>query len=338
VHVLAIAGYAASGAAMLARQLGYLVTGSDEHAYPPVSDMLTAAGIPWANNYDPANLDRFGTPDLVVVSNTARPHNVELAAARERGLPITSEAEFFVDLTGDRVRVAVCGTHGKSTTAALLAHMLERCGMDPGLRLGAVSLDFDASARLGTGPFVFEGDEYATAAKRAFTERWIDLFPAPGKKSGAYSNGGAYDVHPYMLLNYNDTLDDVFTERILTPLGMADTTWWVDEDNAGRLAALYAAVPASPQAFRYDEIGRGARVTLEVRMSNDPAQGLYRKFGFAPAGVRKNYYAETNEDALVMWANDVDTPDYRQRLTRIEAVLPGVETPSSPLPPEGDHG
>ncbi|MFN2569150.1 MAG: Mur ligase domain-containing protein [Candidatus Dormibacteria bacterium] len=163
IHVLAIAGYAASGAALLARQQGHLVTGSDEHAYPPVSDTLTAAGIPWANHYAPENLDRFGTPDLVVVSNTARPHNVELAAARERGLPITSEAEFFVSLTGDRVRVAVCGTHGKSTTAALLAHMLDRCGMDPGLRLGAVSLDFGATARLGTGPFIFEGDEYATA-------------------------------------------------------------------------------------------------------------------------------------------------------------------------------
>ena len=69
-------------------------------------------------------------------------------------------------------------------------------------------------------------------------------------------------------------------------------------------------------------VERGARhVTLEVRVTNDPAQGLYRKFGFAPAGVRKNYYVETNEDALVMWANDIDTPDYGRRLARIEAAL-----------------
>jgi ribosomal-protein-alanine N-acetyltransferase len=62
-------------------------------------------------------------------------------------------------------------------------------------------------------------------------------------------------------------------------------------------------------------------LTLEVRMSNLGAQSLYRRFGFAPAGIRKNYYSETNEDALVMWANDVDTEDYAQRLMAIEAEM-----------------
>lgn len=63
-------------------------------------------------------------------------------------------------------------------------------------------------------------------------------------------------------------------------------------------------------------------LTLEVRMSNTAAQGLYRRFGFAPAGVRKNYYADSNEDALIMWANDIDTPEYRSRLFAIEQGLP----------------
>jgi len=71
-------------------------------------------------------------------------------------------------------------------------------------------------------------------------------------------------------------------------------------------------------------IDRGARnLTLEVRVGNDAAQGMYRAFGFAPAGIRKGYYVETNEDALIMWANDVDTPDYRQRLDALAATLPG---------------
>ena len=71
-------------------------------------------------------------------------------------------------------------------------------------------------------------------------------------------------------------------------------------------------------------VEHGARhLTLEVRVTNQPAQALYRKFGFAPAGVRKNYYVETNEDALVMWANDIDGVDYRRRLSRIEAALAG---------------
>src|SRR5438128_10916756 len=65
-------------------------------------------------------------------------------------------------------------------------------------------------------------------------------------------------------------------------------------------------------------------LTLEVRVSNKPAQALYYRFGFHPAGVRKNYYVETNEDALVMWADDVDGPEYAQRLARIQASISGT--------------
>ena len=71
-------------------------------------------------------------------------------------------------------------------------------------------------------------------------------------------------------------------------------------------------------------VERGAGdLTLEVRVSNGGAQAMYRRFGFVPAGIRKNYYVETNEDALVMWAHDVDTPEYTQRLAGIEAAVPG---------------
>lgn len=72
-------------------------------------------------------------------------------------------------------------------------------------------------------------------------------------------------------------------------------------------------------------IARGCRaLTLEVRVSNGAAQDLYRRFGFVPAGVRKGYYPETNEDAIVMWAHDVDLDEYRQRLDQIEAGIPGT--------------
>lgn len=76
-----------------------------------------------------------------------------------------------------------------------------------------------------------------------------------------------------------------------------------------------------------EAIRRGATsLTLEVRASNLGAQALYREFGFAPVGVRRNYYAETNEDALVMWADEVQRPGYRRRLDAIEARLPGTTT------------
>ena len=71
------------------------------------------------------------------------------------------------------------------------------------------------------------------------------------------------------------------------------------------------------------DLGAG-NLTLEVRMANSAAQAMYREFGFAPAGVRKNYYVETNEDALIMWANDIGTSEFAERLARIEASLPGT--------------
>lgn len=163
VHFLGICGYAVSGAALMAREQGWRVSGSDDQAYPPTSDMLTAAGIDWVDGSDPANLERWGVPDLVVVGNQTRMTNPEWLAARDRGLPTLSEIEFYLRLTGDRFRIAVCGTHGKTTTSSLLAHMLAACGMDPGFRLGSTSLDLGGTARLGSGPFVFEGDEYTTA-------------------------------------------------------------------------------------------------------------------------------------------------------------------------------
>ena len=74
-----------------------------------------------------------------------------------------------------------------------------------------------------------------------------------------------------------------------------------------------------------ETVRRGARnLTLEVRVSNVGAQTLYQRFGFKPAGIRKNYYVETNEDALVMWAEDVDSPAYKDRLARLEATVPGT--------------
>jgi ribosomal-protein-alanine N-acetyltransferase len=77
-------------------------------------------------------------------------------------------------------------------------------------------------------------------------------------------------------------------------------------------------------ALARESLVRGAQhLTLEVRISNKGAQDLYRRFGFAPVGVRKNYYPETNEDALVMWVHDIDTPEYARLLTGLEGRVPG---------------
>jgi ribosomal-protein-alanine N-acetyltransferase len=97
------------------------------------------------------------------------------------------------------------------------------------------------------------------------------------------------------------------------------TTIAVDPDWHRRKVGSRLLLVAAREAIR-----RGAQaLTLEVRMSNRGAQEMYRQFGFRPAGVRKNYYVETNEDALIMWAEDVREPAYRRRLDAIEAAIPG---------------
>src|SRR5437588_494750 len=121
-------------------------------------NVITQAGIRWAQHSDPLNLDRWGVPDLVVVGNQTRAANPELLAVRERAIPALSEIEFYAQLAAQRLRITVCGTHGKTTTASLLVHMLADSGLDPGFRLGSTSLDLGGrSARAGNGPFVFEG-------------------------------------------------------------------------------------------------------------------------------------------------------------------------------------
>lgn len=92
----------------------------------------------------------------------------------------------------------------------------------------------------------------------------------------------------------------------------------VDAEHRRRAVATRLVLELARRALAEGAVA----LTLEVRVSNDAAQGLYRRFGFVPAGVRKAYYADTNEDALIMWANDIDTPEYRARLFEIEAALP----------------
>ncbi|MDA8330678.1 MAG: Mur ligase family protein [Candidatus Dormibacteraeota bacterium] len=176
VHLLGICGYAVSGLALALAELGYLVTGADEDAYPPTTDILRDRGIEFATFHDAANLDRWETPAVVILGNQVQPGNRELEGALARGLQVVSEAEAQGLLASARTRAVVCGTHGKTTTSSLLALMLEGAGLRPGFRLGSTSRDFGCSVRLGDlrTPFVFEGDEYSTSAldRRAKFLHW----------------------------------------------------------------------------------------------------------------------------------------------------------------------
>jgi UDP-N-acetylmuramate: L-alanyl-gamma-D-glutamyl-meso-diaminopimelate ligase len=163
LHLLGICGTFMAGIAVLARELGHAVTGSDANAWPPMSTQLAALGIEVKRGYDPAHLEPV--PQLVIVGNVISRGNPEIEAVLDRDLPYVSGPQWLAEqvLRGREV-IAVAGTHGKTTTSSLLAFLLEHAGLKPGFLIGGLPLDFGVSARLGTGRhFVIEADEYDTA-------------------------------------------------------------------------------------------------------------------------------------------------------------------------------
>src|SRR5690606_5719847 len=167
IHILGICGTFMGSLAILAREAGHRVTGSDANVYPPMSTQLELAGIALTEGYDPAQLrdSDGGAPDLVVVGNAMSRGNPCVEYVLNHGLPYTSGPQWLGDyFLRDKWVLAVAGTHGKTTTTAMLAWILEDAGLEPGFLVGGVPANFGVSARRGGSPFfVVEADEYDTA-------------------------------------------------------------------------------------------------------------------------------------------------------------------------------
>jgi len=166
LHVLGICGTFMGGLAALAKAAGHTVTGCDANVYPPMSTQLEALGIALTEDFDAAQLTGVASgADIFVVGNVVSRGNPLMEAILDRGLPYTSGPEWLREhVLGGRWVLAVAGTHGKTTTATMLAWILEHAGLAPGFLIGGVPLDFGASARLTDSAFfVIEADEYDTA-------------------------------------------------------------------------------------------------------------------------------------------------------------------------------
>ena len=163
IHILGICGTFMGSLAILARELGFQVSGCDENVYPPMSTQLEEQGITLFQGYDPATLNP--APDLVVVGNAMTRGNPAVEYVLDKGLPYVSGPEFFSRyIAPGRWVLAASGTHGKTSVSSMLAWILEFAGMSPGFLIGGIPRDFGISARLGTTPFfVIEADEYDTA-------------------------------------------------------------------------------------------------------------------------------------------------------------------------------
>jgi UDP-N-acetylmuramate: L-alanyl-gamma-D-glutamyl-meso-diaminopimelate ligase len=163
IHLLGICGTGMAALAGILKEQGHLVTGSDEHTYPPMSTFLEKLGIPVQNGYRPEHLHI--RPDLAVIGNVIRADNPEAQEILRLGLPHISMPEALNRyLVGSRQALVVSGTHGKTTTSSLLAWLLFAAGLDPGFMIGGIVKNFQSNYRLGQGPYVvLEGDEYDTA-------------------------------------------------------------------------------------------------------------------------------------------------------------------------------
>lgn len=163
IHLVAACGTGMGTLACMLKQMGYDVTGSDHQVYPPMSEILANNDIQLFARFDPANLDH--SPDLVIIGNAVTRDNPEAAAVLDRQILYLSMPEavnrFFAK---DKKIILVTGTHGKTTTAAMMAHILTVAGLDPGFMIGGILKDYQSGFRIGKGEYmVIEGDEYDTA-------------------------------------------------------------------------------------------------------------------------------------------------------------------------------
>ena len=163
IHILGICGTFMGGLALIARELGHTVSGSDQNVYPPMSTQLAEQGIQLMQGYKAENLQI--KPDLVVIGNAMSRGNPEVEAVLNQGLRYTSGPQWLSEyVLQDKWVLAVAGTHGKTTTSSMLAWILEHQGFKPGFLIGGIPMNFGISARSGESDFfVIEADEYDSA-------------------------------------------------------------------------------------------------------------------------------------------------------------------------------
>ncbi|MDO8179783.1 MAG: UDP-N-acetylmuramate:L-alanyl-gamma-D-glutamyl-meso-diaminopimelate ligase [Undibacterium sp.] len=166
IHILGICGSFMGGLAVLAKEAGHTVTGCDANVYPPMSTQLQAQGIALTEGYDAGQIAL--APDLYVIGNVVSRGNPLMEEILNRGFPYISGPQWMGEhILQNKWVLAVAGTHGKTTTSAMLAWILESAGYSPGFLIGGVPLNFGVSARLSGAKesdfFVIEADEYDTA-------------------------------------------------------------------------------------------------------------------------------------------------------------------------------
>jgi UDP-N-acetylmuramate--alanine ligase len=304
IHVIGIAGSGAAGAALLLHRAGADVDGCDADGPSPYTPPLDAAGIRWQVGHDPAHLDGV---DRVAITPAVRalPHHPEVEAAEAAGLPVATWQALLGELmvAPGRIGIGVTGTHGKSTTTALLGHLLVVAGLDPTVEVGAFIADWGASVRAGEGrPFVVEADE--------FGDNFLNYRPA-----GAIVTNVEMD-HPDFFADATAVMDSF--ERYVRGMG-------TDPALGGRLLLAPAGDPGANELVarlrdwdgRVSRYGPGGEIAAE-------------DVAYTPAGTAFTLFARRFESGLA-GAHNVLNATAALAMARtlgadLEALVDGLRT------------
>lgn len=297
IHILGICGTFMGSLAVLAKELGHEVAGSDQNVYPPMSTQLEEQGISLFQGYDPAHFK--DKPDMIVIGNTCSRGNPAVEYVLEHNLPYTSGPQWLAEqVLKDRWVLAVAGTHGKTTTTSMLTWILEHAGMKPGYLIGGVPKNFTSSARLGKSPyFVIEADEYDSAffdkrskfihyhAKTAILGNLefdhADIFPDLGAIQTQFHHfmktipGNGLVISPL----HNKNLEQVFSKGVWCPQEFFSVE---DDDEAD-----WQVTPLDQQGagFRVTHGGNKAEVHWQLQGRHNLQNGVAAIAAAAHAGV-----------------------------------------------------
>jgi len=261
-HFIGIAGKGMSATALLLRQLGCAISGSDEGFYPPVSDYLARAQIPFNHGYRKENIP--ADADIIVIGRNTKlvpQSNEEVRAAFASGKRICSFPEILHELIDDAETIVVAGSYGKSTCAALLAWCLAAAGKDPSYFIGEVTNGFASHARLGQdGVFVLEGDEYPAA-------NWDDqskfLYYRPKNillTSATHDHINVFPTHAEYLAPFRALIALLPVDGLLVVNGGEPHACSLARDYAGR-KVFYAGAEAF---WRAEQIAYGERTSFQL--------------------------------------------------------------------------
>lgn len=344
IHVLGICGTFMGGLAAIAERAGHRVSGCDANVYPPMSTQLEALGIQLTQGYDASQLDgAAGGADVFVIGNVVARGNALMEAILNRGLRYASGPEWVAEhvLHGKWV-MAVAGTHGKTSTASMLAHILDQAGLSPGFLIGGVPMDFGVSARLTESAlFVIEADEYDTAFfdKRSkfvhYRPRTVILNNLEFDHADIFADLAAIETQFHhlvrtvpgdgrLIVNGGDSAlarvlargawSDI--ERFGNAVPGATADWTVDDDGNVALRGVASGNLTGVRQGRHDRLNALAALAAARHAGVPVADGLRALASFR--GVKRRMELRGRVDGVAVY------DDFAHHPTAIETTIDGL--------------